>query len=319
MTLLVDILFFAAALILLIKGAGWVTKYASKLVLRWGVSEFAIGATIVAVATSLPEIFVSLVSGTSHLASPGLGTIDIASGTVIGSNIANIGLVLALVILLRPMGADREAIKEEHFMLLISFLLALLLVGGMGLAGGFFLLGLTAVYAIFLVGRTRTYNPLILLRGVYYKLAARESLRDLLLSMLGGVALAVGAVLMVNSVIGISAELAIPKFLIALLAVAIGTSLPELSASLYAAFKGMKGLAVGDIIGSNIINICALGLTATIVPIASNPRMLYLDVPIMLLLAVMLLLFMRTSRGLSRITGLSMLLLYISFVLIQFA
>ena len=315
MVFFADVLFFAVALVLLVKGAEWVTRYASKLVAHWGISEFAIGATVVAVATSLPEIFVALVSGVSNLTIP--GSVDIASGTVIGSNIANIGLVLGLAVLLSPIGRDTQEIQQEHFMLILSFLLAYFLIGGIGLAGGIALLGLTFVYTFYLTGRTRTYNPFTLLKGAYYKLTVRESLRDLLYSLVGGLALAGGAILMVNSVTGISNSLAIPQFLIALIAVAIGTSLPELSASIYAAVKGMKSLSIGNIIGSNIINICALGMTAIITPIATTPRMFLVDIPVMLLLALLLLAFMKINRGFPRITGVIFILIYAGFVALQ--
>lgn len=318
MALLTNILFFIAALILLIKGADWVTRYASRLVLRWGVSEFAIGATIVAVATSLPEIFVSLLSAVSSSLNPASGAIDIASGTVIGSNIANIGLILGLAILLRPLGDELEEITQENFMLLLTILVSGLLLLGLGMWGGTVLLGVTFVYVFYLMGRTRSYNPATLLRGAYYKVFTRESSRDLLLSFLGGAVLGVGAVLLVNSVVGISAELAIPQFLIAILVVAVGTSLPELSASITAALKGMKKLSVGNIIGSNIINICALGMAALISPIAATQKMLMLDIPALLLISVLVLVFLKAKRGLTRWMGLTFLVIYAAFVALQF-
>jgi cation:H+ antiporter len=306
----------AAGIALLLGGAHFLTNYASSLAKRWAISEYAIGLTFVAFFTSLPEISVALVSGLTSFLDPSTIAVDIASGTVIGSNITNLALILGLAALIHPLGGASEYMKEEYFLFVLTVLFSAALFMGMGPGGGIAIFAIISLYLLYLV-RKRPKGPLTAAERMYYRFFTRESFLELFLAIAGAVGLLAGAMLTVNFVMSISESMGISNFVIASVAVALGTSLPEAMASVMAAAKKMKGISLGNLIGSNIFNIAGLAAASVFTHIPTNPKMLLIDIPIMLIAALFVLAVSGTGRKLSTKAGLSLLLLYALFILLQ--
>ena len=313
---IIPILIFIAGLFCLIKGADWIAKYATRLATMWGISEFSIGVTLVAMATSLPEFSVSLLSAITQLLDPTTHAIDIASGTIIGSNIANIALILGFAALLRPITTTEQHHRESYFMAFITFLLAAILLVGMDLIGGLIIIAAFLFFFGFIMGRQHTHNPMTHIRIFIGKMKTRDSIIALVLACVGGIVVVLGSVLVINSVLELSFMFGIPEFLIAMLVIAIGTSLPELAASVVAALRGFKSLAVGNVIGSNIFNIFALALTALITTIDTTSIVIF-NSYIMILFTLLFLIFARTRSEISKKEGVVLFLGYIVFISLQ--
>jgi cation:H+ antiporter len=313
-----EVLLLIVGLVFLLKGADWVTKYASKLAVEWGISEFSVGMTLVAATTSLPEITVAALAGITTLVDPATSAVNIASGTVIGSNIANIGLILGLVVIFRTMVSSRQYMNQQVFMMLLTGALALVLLLGMNYIGGLALIGIIAAYVVYLAKRRKPLAPAAGIRGFVRRMVTRRTLWDLFLCFVGGAIIVIGATLLIDSVVRISEMLAISKFMISLVVVALGTSLPELSASLVAALRGMRAISIGNIIGSNIFNILALALASLAATVPLREQMVYLDLPILLVITFMLTIFMYTRENLTKYEGGILLLVYAVFIAAQF-
>ncbi|MBL7205977.1 MAG: calcium/sodium antiporter [Candidatus Aenigmarchaeota archaeon] len=311
--MIMPLLLFIAGLVLLVKGADYITEYASKIAKKCGISEFMIGITFVAFTTSIPEISVSIVSAASQVVSTNT-PIDIASGTVIGSNIANIGLVLGLAVLSRSMLMKKTYIDEGYFMLLLSGIFAVLLFAGITWYSGVILLMVMFIFLLYVknsrggISKTKNFCKII---------SKKETVRDISISVFGAGMIVVGSILLVNSVLDISAILGIPEFMIAIIAVAVGTSLPEIATSVVAAFKKMHGISLGNIIGSNIFNIFGIALASFLVPISISHKAFLISMPIFILLPVILIFFMRTKRKITKKEGVILLVIYAVFVALQ--
>jgi cation:H+ antiporter len=304
----IDAVIFIAGLILIIKGADWVTDYGSRLAKKLGVSELVIGLTVVATATSLPELGVSLVSVFSGVAS-------IATGTVIGSNISNIALILGLSALAYPLATGRSFLKQGLAMLGFSLIFAALLVDGLQWYDGAVILVLFAGYLAYVIKNRKEEDLEITQKRVKSK---GNKWRFLAFTIFGGAVVVIGAQLMVTSTVAIAGLLGVPEMMIAIIIIAVGTSLPELVTSITAAMKHMRGISLGNIIGSNIFNIAVLAIASLTTTVPVTPHVLLIDIPVMLLVTVLLLLFMKTRWKLSRKEGFALLLVYLIFVALQF-
>jgi cation:H+ antiporter len=302
------VLLFVFGLFLMIKGSDWVTNFASRLAKLWNISELIIGITIVAMSTSLPELSVSLVSAITK-------TSKIAIGTIIGSNIANIGLIIGLSSIFAPLTTKYEFVKQEYVMLLFTIAVSIFLLGGMVWYEGLILLLGFILYMYYLIKKAKGTSRLSLLK----RWKKRENpLKYMILCIAGGIVVVVGAELIVYSTINIANSLSISELLIALIAIAIGTSLPELAVSITAAMKKMRGISVGNVTGSNIFNISILAMTSLLTKIPVTSLVITIDIPIMLILSLLLLIFVRTKWKISRREGFILLLIYFIFVVIQF-
>ena len=271
-----------------------------------------IGLTIIALGTSAPEFTVSVQAAL-------VGQADIAIGNVIGSNIANILLVLGLMALLNPFQVSGETLKRDgRVMLMVSALLVAMAYWGMisALMGAGLLLALL-VYMIALYRGAQSES-----QG---NKEASENVTENVLP--GGLWLAVpvlvagligiiwGADLMVTGAIQLARGFGVSEAVIALSIVAIGTSLPELAVSIVASLRGQAGLAVGNIIGSNISNILLiLGGTSLLAPLAISDVLANRDVWVMLGVAILGVYFMSTGRTMSRLEGGVCVALYISYI-----
>ena len=278
---------------------------------RLRVPPLLIGLTVIAFGTSIPELTVSLNAASN-------GSPDIAVGNVVGSNIANILLVLGAMAVFRSFSIDAGTLNGDgRVMLGVSVLMVLMAINGvitqwMGVV-------LLIILGIF---------TLLLYRTARHESDVSETAASVDGNLLeGGLGLAVpvllagligvlwGSDLMVKGAVGVAKQAGISEAVIALSIVAIGTSLPELFISLFASFRGHASLAIGNIIGSNISNILLIiGVVASMGPLNVSPEIANRDVWVMLAVAIMGLALMRSGRRMSRMEGLFSLVLYTLYV-----
>lgn len=309
-------LIFAAGLILLIKGADIVVKYASQTARLLGVSNFMIGLTLVAFSTTLPELSVSLMSAFS-------GVVDIAVGTTLGSIIANPALILALAAVFVPLTTNRDILKLNYILLISLLILSLLLIDGLVWYEGLVLIILFSIYMGSMIknGKERSEKK----KKTKPEQNKGRITKYIVFTIFGGGLVVVGARFLIDSTVNISTVLGVPEIIIAIIAIAIGTSLPELAVAMTAAFKKIVGISIGDILGANMFNIMVLGATSLVSTIPVTAKILAIVIPIMLLVNVLLLLFMSTKIRfiskkwqLSRVEGLILLAIYAIFIWLQF-
>ncbi|MCY3779123.1 MAG: calcium/sodium antiporter [Chloroflexi bacterium] len=310
--MLAQVILLIFGLVALFYGGNWLVRGASNMALSFGVSVLIIALTFVALGTSMPELLISVQAALS-------GKSDLAIGNVIGSNIANIGLILGATGLITPLGVKAILLRREiPIMILISVgVYALTLDGQIGRADGLMLLIAFVAFNV-----------------AFYFLAKRESdTRDRLLSDLddegaeglrrsreiaylvaGIAALALGARLMVDSAVVLARAAGISELVIAITLVAFGTSLPELAASISAAWHKEADLAIGNVVGSNIANLLlVLGATAFLQPIPVARAEVQFEFIVMIAFAALLIPFMSRQR-LGRKRSALFLLAYCAFV-----
>lgn len=309
-------LFLFAGFGLLLLGGEFLVRGSVAIALKLRISKVIIGLTLVAFATSAPELIVSIIAAMK-------GKSAIALGNVIGSNVANIGLILGLTALLYKMEAVRLTYRNDWLYLL----------GANGLLGVFLYFGgISFIQGLILVAALVVYNTLKI-RSARKERAAANIGQDIvapampiwqgvLLLIIGAVGLKFGAQLFVSGIATLAAQWGWSERLVAVSLVAFGTSVPELAASLMAARKGEADIAIGNVIGSNIFNILSvLGFTALIQPIElSDQALLYVDFPISLLFTLLLIPLMGVLKSdrLDRIEGATLLVFYLIFMIYLF-
>lgn len=318
--MLIPVLLFIVGLLFLIKGGDWFVDGASALARRFHLPELLIGATVVSIGTTLPEVMVSTMSALS-------GHGEIAYGNAIGSVICNAALIAAITIAVRPGRVDPKTLKTP-----VAFFFAA-----------------AAIYCIaaYVFGRfTRVMGIIMLAVFVAYMAAnvlqmkntpadeqeaSEEEMplaKTLILLVLGAVLIAVGANLLVDNGTLIAQALGVPESVIALTFVALGTSLPELVTAITSLVKGHSDLSLGNIVGANVFNLVLVsGMSITLAPftIPQSATLfginssLVLDLPVML--AVMLILTVPTlvKGKLNRAQGILLLAIYAAFCAVQFA
>jgi cation:H+ antiporter len=276
----------AAGVGVLFFGAEWLVRGAARLASSLGVSPIVVGLTVVSLGTSAPELVVSLTAALR-------GNGDLALGNVMGSNLANIGLILGLTALIRPLRvAGRVVTREVPIMLLITALLyPLIWDRELGGGDGAILLVVLGIYILFVNRAAAEETEEV--AGTYEEFARSEthlkrwSFRDIGLIVAGSLGLVVGGTLIVNSAEFIAKAVGVPDLILGLTVVAIGTSLPELATSLVAAVRGEADIAVGNVVGSNIFNVAAiLGATSVVTPLPVPDTILTQELPAVLLLSV---------------------------------
>ena len=302
-------------LLLLIWGADRFVHGAAATARNLGVPPLLIGLTIVALATSSPEILVSLVAALR-------GEPDLAIGNAIGSNIANIGLVLGVTAILRPIELKSATLRREMPALLAVTLLTVSLfldsylsqVDGLALLTG---LIIVMIWLARLGFRSSSSDPLQ--AEFDAEIPRHMSMRFAIFWVLIGIGtLLAGAELMVDGAVYIAVALGVSEIVIGITLVALATSLPELAVSVVSAFRGEYGLAIGNIVGSNIFNLLAvIGIAATIQPAALPPSVLSLHIFVMV--AFTLVLFAMTyeyeGRGqITRFDGFALITAYLAYV-----
>lgn len=308
-----DVIIFFAGLMLLYYGAEYLVTGSSRLALSFGVSPLIVGMTIVAFATSMPEMTVSLMASLK-------GSSDIAAGNVVGSNIANIGLILGVAALLVPMTVAKSVLRRElPFMLAVSVVFYFLATDGqLSFFDGMILLTLLLLFLGYClkIARNSYINSQPDSHVVNHEVARRKS--DWVLIVLGIIGLCIGAELMVRSAVSIARTIGVSELVIAMSVVALGTSLPELAASTVSAWKGEMELSVGNVIGSNIFNLLfVLGVCPMIRPISIAPELLSIQIPVMLTFSIALIVFALRGK-LNRLSGAVLLIGYAVFILTLF-
>ena len=309
-------LFLLAGFGLLLLGGEFLVRGSVAIALKLRVSKVIIGLTLVAFATSAPELIVSVIAAMK-------GKSAIALGNVLGSNIANIGLILGLTALLFKMEALRLTYRKDWLFLLGANVLlgGFLFSGGINFLQGMMLVATLLVYNVLKIRIARKERTTATI-GEDIDAQAMPLWQGMLLLIIGAVGLKIGAQLFVSGIATLAAQWGWSERLVAVSLVAFGTSVPELAASLMAARKGEADLAIGNIIGSNIFNILSvLGFTACIQPIElSDQALLYVDFPISLLFTLLLIPLMGVLKSdrLDRMEGAVLLVSYIVFMLYLF-
>ena len=257
-----NLLFVGLGLVLLILGGNWLLKSAVGFSLRLQIPKIVIGMTVVSFATSAPELIVSIKSALE-------GHADIAFGNVIGSNIANLGLVLAITILISTISVEKSFYKTDWPVMIIA---SVLLYGFIAFDGvleryeGIILLSFLLIFLVYLLKFQK--KPAV----VDEMPEDDEELplyKGVLFLLIGGVALWGGSELLINGAVGMAKNFNISERIIGITIVSVGTSIPELAASVIAVIKKEKAISLGNLIGSNVFNILAvLGITSIITPIS---------------------------------------------------
>ncbi|MEP2057505.1 MAG: calcium/sodium antiporter [Maribacter litoralis] len=255
-----DFLFIVGGLALLIAGGNWLLKAAVDLSLKLKIPKIVIGMTVVSFATSAPELIVSVNAALD-------GFPDLALGNVVGSNIANLGLVLAVTILLSPIEVSKSFYTTDWPVMMFASLLFFFFIYFDGVLQQYEGIVMVVFLFLFLVYLLRFQKPAVVdpedepdVMMPTYKTA--------LYLGLGGTALWGGSELLINGAIGLATLFGVSERVIAITIVSVGTSIPELAASIIAILKKEKAISLGNLIGSNIFNLLAvLGITSIITPI----------------------------------------------------
>ncbi|QIE60528.1 calcium/sodium antiporter [Rasiella rasia] len=314
-----SILFIILGLILLVVGGEFLVRAAVGLSFKLNLSKMVIGLTVVSFATSAPELLVSIQAALD-------GYSDISLGNVIGSNIANIGLVLGVTAVIAPLAIDKDFYKFNWpVMMLLSVVLYFILKSGneISLVEGIGLVALLGVYLFLLINRARNKvktHPVD--DGVDDGLSKSSNFKIVVWLLIGGVALWGGSELLVKGAVDLATVMGISERVIAVTMIAVGTSVPELAASVIAALKKEKALSLGNLIGSNIFNIASvLGITAIIQPIAvKSSEVLTNDIWWMLGFSAILipLAFLPKRFEIGRFKGLLLVVAYCAFISMAF-
>jgi cation:H+ antiporter len=295
---------FILGMIILVKGSDVFVDGAANTALKLGVSEHLIGLTLVAFATSLPELGASTVASFT-------GNGDIALGNVIGSNICNICLVLGAAALLIKLEPGKETFRDAIFMNLVAILLFILLQDHV----------ISRVDGLIFVTAFAGYT-FYLYKTLHVGIGSKKGKigKELLLVAFGAVGVIIGAFLLVQGATNIAKMFGIAPIVIALFAVAFGTSLPELATSISAAMKRKHSISIGNVLGSNIINILfVLGVAAIINPISLydygkdvGDNIMHTTLPLLLFVSIVTLLY--SKRKIGRVNALFLLFMYCVFL-----
>ena len=286
-------------------GAEWLVRGSARLAASLGVSPIVVGLTVVSFGTSAPELVVCSVAALG-------GNPDLAIGNVMGSNLANIGLILGLTSMVRPLEVHARVVwREMPLMLLVTAALYPLIWDGLlGRGDGVILLMALTAYLVFVFQSAGEEPEEILGEYEEFMKASTDSEGlsvhppDVLWVILGSACLVLGGYCIVEGAVQVASALGISQVVIGLTVVAIGTSLPELATSLVAAARQEADIAVGNVIGSNIFNVAAiLGTTSVLAPIPIPRGILSGELPAVLLMSVLLFPFLRSHWVISRTEG----------------
>ena len=309
-----NLIFIFFGFLLLVIGGEFIVRSSVALSLKFNISKFVIGMTVVSFATSLPELIVSVNAALNN--SP-----SIAINNVIGSNIANIGLVLGLISVLGNITVDNNFYKRDWpWMFFLSLALWLFIVSDNLLTGyeGFFLI---IFLSTFIFGVLKRSNSIESINDVNYKFTKASNFKIFIWLIISSVTLYFGSEFLVDGAVNLAKQINISEAVISVTIVAIGTSVPELAASLVAIAKKEEGISVGNLIGSNIFNIgSVLGVTAIIKEIPIAEEIIQRDIVWMLIFALIVIILAVIPRKnyLSSLKGLIMFSLYLYFIYIAF-
>lgn len=301
-SMLINIVLLVMGLVVVLKGADWLTDGAVNIASRFGVSQMVIGLTIVAMGTSMPELCVSMVSALK-------GTPDLAVGNVVGSNTLNTLLIVGCSALVAPIMVKRSSVRRDiPFAVLASLLMLIFcLDGGIDRLDAALLFILFAVFMFVTVKYGKN-------EGTEAKTTAAPLGKATLLLVVGLVCLILGSNLFVDNASFIASTLGVSDAVIGLTIVAGGTSLPELATSMVSAKKGNSDIAIGNVIGSNVFNILMIiGVTGLVKPMHIK-GITSLDLIVMLASMLLLWFFCRTTYKVKRWEGAVLAISYIAYL-----
>lgn len=315
---MLDLLFVAVGVLLLTSGGEALIRGSLAAAHNLGISPLLSGLLIVGFGTSAPELVVSIDAALSERP-------DIAIGNVVGSNISNILLILGLCALITPLAVRPFVLRRDGVTVAVASLLFLVLVGGDALVradAAIFLLALVAylVWAYWTeqFGKAPSAG-LHVAEGEEVTSLPKTTLWIVIAVVLGLLLLIAGSQVLLKGAVGIAESLGVSEAVIGLTLVAVGTSLPELSISVIAAFRRHADVAIGNILGSNIFNLLGiLGISALLQPLPIHERILKFDQWVMLGTSLALLFFLYTGSRLSRLEGGLLLLGYGVYVTLSF-
>ncbi|MCF7969968.1 MAG: calcium/sodium antiporter [Methylococcaceae bacterium] len=308
------LILFILGLVFLVAGAEALVRGAAKLASTFGVSPLVIGLTVVAFGTSAPELAVSVRSALA-----GATGANIAIGNVVGSNIANVLLILGLAALVAPLTVSQQLIRRDvPIMIGVSILLYVFgLDGNLSRLEGSVLFAMVLAYTSYAIRTSRQESAAI--QAEYtaeFGQPKNNILKDLMLIVLGLVLLVLGSQWLVDGAVVIAHTLGVSDLVIGLTVVAIGTSLPEIATSMVASFRGETDIAVGNVVGSNIFNIlCVLGLSAIVAPdgVQVAAAAIAFDIPVMIAVALFCLPVFFTGYLISRWESVLFLSYYVAY------
>ena len=322
--MLISVLLFAVGLVLLIKGGDWFVDGATGIAKRFNLPDIVVGATVVSIGTTLPEV---MVSTTGALAGSGA----MAYGNAIGSIICNTALIAAISIAVNPGPVNVKSMKTPAIFFFCSAALYCLAAYGLGTFPrwmGFVMLAIFVVYMIMTV-RNGLKNPDAASEEEEENSKPKALWQELLLLVIGAAVIAVGADLLVEHGQIIAIGLGVPETVVALLFVALGTSLPELVTTITSLKKGRASLGVGNVIGANVFNLVlvsgvAVSLAPFPVPVENTllntglNLSLVFDIPVMLGVMSLMIFPAMLSKKLRRWQGIALLCIYAAFCVCQF-
>jgi cation:H+ antiporter len=301
-----EYIFVAAGLVCLFFGGDWLVKGAIALSAKLGLPAFLISLTVVGFGTSMPDLLVSVRAALAS--APG-----IALGNVVGSNIANILLIIGLAAVIAPMSPTNGNSKRDLTVMLVAaaMLVAMLFTGTVS-----FVFGLVMIVALLGYLTLAYFQDRALGAGEIEESVKSTTALMIGVLLAGGMGLlAAGADLLVRGATVVATNFGVSNAIIGLTVVAVGTSLPELATSITAALKRQSDIAIGNVIGSNIFNIFGiLGVTALIAPIPVAERFLTIDGWTMLCVTAILFAILFLGKGISRITGALFLIAYVGYM-----
>ena len=311
-----DNILFILSFVMLFLGGELLVKSSVAIALKMRISTLVVGMTVVSFATSAPELFVSIKSALD-------GVTDITFGSVIGSNIANITLVLGLTAMVFQIKITKQTYLLNYPVMLFTSVLfgvVLFFTNQISQLTGFVFISLLLLFVFILIKRSRKENiQLSLEEKEEYKSSVKTNVYLSVIYMIAGVLLlAFGSEFLVNGVGRIAESFDISERVISVSLVALGTSIPELATSLVAAFRKESNLAIGNLIGSNIFNVLAvLGITSIITPIQLSDSPIMIDYLWMMSSIILLgvFIYILSKKILTRIEGACMFLFYIIFMI----
>ena len=320
--MIITIFLFIVGLVLLIKGGDWFVDGSVAIAKKFRIPDILIGATIVSIGTTLPEVMVSTTSALS-------GHGEMAYGNALGSIICNAALVAAITIAIRPSKIDSKSFKLPTIIFFVAaavYVLVAYIFGEFSRVIGLSLLAIFMVYMILSIRNARN-SPQNETPQKNSDEKSPKLIKSIILLILGATLIALGAKLLVDNGTIIAGALGVPESVIALTFVAIGTSLPELVTAITSLAKGHGALSLGNVIGANILNLVLVSGVASAVspfPVPNNTQIaginssLLIDIPVMLIVMALLTIPALARGKLSRWQGITLITIYVIFCAVQF-
>jgi cation:H+ antiporter len=308
--LILQIILLITGLILLYVGSEFLVNGSSSTALMFAVKPVIVGLTIVSFATSAPELLVSFIAALK-------GSSDIAVGNILGSNVINIALVLGISSIIRKVNINTQIIKFElPSLILISIIFWLLCLDcKIGYIDGIILLSFLVIFLFISVinAKTKDNNSKNEVRSV------KKLFINSTLIITGIFALAFGANMVVQNAIHIAKTIGLSEIFIGISIVALGTSLPELATSAVAAAKGHSDISVGNVVGSNIFNIClVMGIVGIANPTGVNKSLLYFEIPFMVFLTIIFYFISLKYKKVNSLSGIAFIIFFLIYNIISY-